>query len=181
MGGPAHQFGSFGVCVHWDEHPCALHTRGTCVQAKRTECLLDLYTQLSRAHQFKHIWPDSGILSMCFLCSYISSSPVGSYPDTLGTDKRVMKAVTVSLMKWGVNPPLIAGIFLVHILSRWQFPVRVPFQHQHQPPAVPALARRWLHHIVAPKGAKVDWPQVWCMSVLSYWTFGTFISMNFAL
>lgn len=115
---------------------------------------------------------------MCFLCSYISSSPVGTYPDTLGTDKRVMKAVTVSLMKWGVNPPLIAGIFLVHILSPWQFPVRVPFQHQHQPPAVPVLAKRWLHHLVVPKSAKVDWPQVWCMSVLSYWTFGTFFSMH---
>lgn len=103
---------------------------------------------------------------------------MASYPDTHGTDRTVMKAVTVSLMKWGVNPPLIAGIFLVHILSQWQFPVRAPFQHQ--PPAVPALARRWPHHIVAPTDITVDWPQVWRMSVLSYWIFGTFFSMNFA-
>lgn len=82
-----------------------------------------------------------------------------------------MKAVTVSLMKWGVNPLLISGIFPVHILSPRQFRVPVPFQPQPQPqlPGVPALARRWPHHIVAPNGATVDRQQVPCMSGSPWW------------
>lgn len=121
---------------------------------------VDLWIQLNKFCQSENVTFDQIVIFAIFShCSYTSSSPVVSYPDTRGTDRRVMKAVTVSLKKWGVNPLLIAGIFPVPILSLWQFQVLVPFQRQPQPPAVPALARRWPHHI-APNGAIVDRAQV---------------------
>lgn len=31
MGGPIHEYGPIWVCLHWDEHPRAIHAWGTCV------------------------------------------------------------------------------------------------------------------------------------------------------
>lgn len=138
-------------------------------------CLIrvDLWIQLNKLCQSENVTFDQIVIFAIFShCSYTSSSPVVSYPDTHGTDRRVMKAVTVSLMKWGVNPLLIAGIFPVPILSPWQFQVLVPFQRQPQPPTVSALARRWPHHI-APNGAIVDRAQVPITADLPWWILST--------
>lgn len=135
---------------------------------------VDLCIQLNKVCQSENVTFNQIVIFAIFShCSYTSSSPVVSYPDTHGTGRRVMKAVTVSLMKWGVNPLLIAGIFPVPILSPWQFQVLVPFQRQPQPPAVPALARRWPHHIVAPNGAIVDRAQVSLTTDLPWWILST--------
>lgn len=116
----------------------------------------------SRGHYSEHLADGhpSFLLSIFFPCSYTSSSPMASYPDTHGTGRRVTKAVTASPMKWGANPTRTPEISPVHTLSPPQFPAPVPFPLQPQPPAVPAWARGGLHHRAAPIGAIVGWPQV---------------------
>lgn len=102
------------------------------------------------------------LLLLIFFFSYscTSSSPVASYPDTRGTGRRVTRAVTASPMKWGANPTLTPDISHVLTLFPPQFQALVPFQLRPQPQAVPAWARRGLHHRAALSGALVDLPQV---------------------
>lgn len=166
MGGSAHQCGPVRVCLHWDEHPCALHAWGNLVCGQRVVSIWRSHqqneAQCNNPNTMQIFTPGRVIkwVSFLSLCSYTSSSAVASCPDTHGTGRRVTRAATASRTKWGANPTLTPEISPAHTLSPPQFPAPVPFPRRPQAPAVPVWARRGPHHRAAPIGATVGLPQV---------------------